>query len=261
MHNSHRLLWYHLIILSMVLGGKSGCRAAIPTPASTSVHWGYTGEVAPQYWGDLSPDYSACSHGKEQSPVDIPASAPVNPATLQIEYLPSALYILNNGHSIQVNYDSGSTLEIDGIRYPLVQFHLHSLSEHTLAGGHAPMELHLVHKDAVGHTAVLGVMIVEGAPNPAYEAILSHLPAEEGQHQAFPEVVVNAGALLPVERSYYRYAGSLTTPPCTEDVSWIVMAAPVELSAEQIAAFQELYTDNYRPVQPLNARQFLANTP
>jgi carbonic anhydrase len=261
MKNLRSMPWLYLMIISLVLGGLSACRAAGPTPTSTTVHWGYAGEVAPEHWGELSPDYAACSHGKEQSPVDIPASAPVNPATLQIEYLPSALYILNNGHSIQVNYDSGSTLEIDGIRYPLVQFHLHSLSEHTLAGSHTPMELHLVHTDDAGRMAVVGVMIVEGAPNPAYEAILSHLPAEEGQHQAFPEVVVNAGALLPVERSYYRYAGSLTTPPCTEDVSWIVMAAPVELSTEQIAAFQELYTDNYRPVQPLNARQFLANTP
>jgi len=261
MHNSHKLPWFYLIILSMLLGGLSACRAATPTPASTSVHWGYAGEVAPEYWGDLSPDYAACSQGKEQSPVDIPASAPVNPPNLQIEYIPSTLVILNNGHSIQVNYDEGSTLEIDGIRYPLVQFHLHSLGEHTLAGDHTPMELHLVHKDAAGRIAVVGVMIVEGVVNPAYEPILSHLPVEEGDEQAFPDVVADAEALLPFDQSYYHYSGSLTTPPCTEKVDWVVMAAPVELSPEQIAAFQGLYTNNYRPVQPLNEREFLANMP
>jgi len=233
------------------------CLAPLPVAASEPAHWGYDGEVGPEYWGSLSPEYAACSEGKEQSPVDIPATAPVNPPGLAFNYQPSALNIVNNGHSIQVNYDSGSTLEIGGATYPLVQFHLHSLSEHTLSGAHTAMEMHLVHKDAAGRTAVVGVMIAEGAHNPAYEAILAHMPAEEGESETISGVTVNAADLLPAEQSYYRYNGSLTTPPCTEGVTWFVMATPVELSADQISAFQSLYDHNYRPVQPLNERTFL----
>jgi carbonic anhydrase len=232
------------------------CLAATTVAASDPVHWGYEGEVGPEHWGDLSPDYAACSQGVEQSPVDILATAPVNPPGLRFTYQPSALNIVNNGHSIQVNYDPGSSLEVDGAAYPLVQFHLHSLSEHTLSGSHTPMELHLVHQDAGGAIAVIGVMIVEGKQNPAYEPILAHMPAQEGEPEAISGVTVNAGDLLPADREYYRYNGSLTTPPCTEGVKWLVMASPVELSASQIAAFQSLYNDNYRPVQPLNERTF-----
>ena len=243
-------LMFVLILLSLWL-------APVTVAASDPVHWGYEGEVGPEHWGDLSPDYAACSQGKEQSPVDIPATAPVNPPGLSLNYQPSVLNIVNNGHAIQVNYDQGSSLEIGGATYPLVQFHLHSLSEHTLNGAHTPMELHLVHKDAGGHVAVIGVMIAEGAENPAYEPILAHMPAEEGESQVISGTTVNAGDLLPDDQRYYRYNGSLTTPPCTEGVTWFVMAAPVELSTEQIAAFQSIYNNNYRPVQPLNERTFL----
>jgi carbonic anhydrase len=230
--------------------------------ASEGVHWGYEGEAGPEHWGDLSPDYAACSQGMEQSPVDIPATAPVNPSGLRFDYQPSALNIVNNGHSIQVNVDAGSSLVVDGASYPLVQFHLHSLSEHTLHGAYTAMELHLVHKDTGGRTAVVGVMIVEGTQNPAYEPFLAHMPAEESEPQIIPGVTVNVGELLPADRTYYRYNGSLTTPPCTEGVKWFVMAVPVELSAEQIASFQSIYDNNYRPVQPLNDRTFvLTSTP
>ena len=225
--------------------------------ASDPVHWGYAGEVGPEHWGDLSPDFVACAQGEEQSPVDIPATAPINPTGLGFNYQPSSLNIVNNGHAIQVNYDQGSNLEIGGATYPLAQFHLHSLSEHTLDGASTPMELHLVHKDTSGHVAVIGVMIVEGAENPAYEPILAHMPAEEGASQVISGTTISAGDLLPADRNYYRYNGSLTTPPCTEGVQWFVMAAPVALSTGQIAAFQNLYDDNYRPVQPLNERTFL----
>jgi carbonic anhydrase len=225
--------------------------------ASEGVHWGYEGEAGPEHWGELSPDYAACSQGMEQSPVDIPATTPVNPPGLQFNYQPSALNIVNNGHAIQVNYDSGSSLVVDGAAYPLVQFHLHSLSEHTLNAAHTAMELHLVHKDAAGHTAVVGVMIVEGAQSPAYEPILANMPAEEGKPHQIDGVTVNAVDLLPADSGYYRYNGSLTTPPCTEGVKWFVMSVPVELSADRIASFQSIYDNNYRPVQPLNERTFL----
>lgn len=231
--------------------------ASATLAASGPIHWGYDGEVAPEHWGDLSPDFAACSAGKQQSPVDIPATAAVNPPRLHFSYRPSALTIVNNGHTIQVNYDQGSTLQVDGAAYPLVQFHLHALSEHTLNGAHTAMELHLVHKDSQDRIAVVGVMIKEGAYNAAYEPVLAHMPAEEGEPAAIAGVTVNAAALLPAQQSFYRYDGSLTTPPCSEGVTWFVMAEPVELSPAQIAAFEALYDHNYRPVQPLNGRTFL----
>lgn len=165
--------------------------------ASDGVHWGYEGDVGPATWGTLSPDYAACGEGKEQSPVDIPATAPVNATGLKLDYKPSALNIANNGHSIQVNYDPGSTMQAGDAAYTLSQFHLHSLSEHTLAGNHTPMELHLVNKDAGGRIAVIGVMLIEGAENPAYAAILANMPAAEGEPETIPGATVDAGALLP----------------------------------------------------------------
>ena len=242
---------------AIVLGLLLLCLAPTAVSASDPVHWGYDGDLGPEHWGALSPEFAACSAGQEQSPVDIPATAAVNPPGLGFDYRPSELNIVNNGHSIQVNYEPGSALEIAGTTYELLQFHLHALSEHTLDGAYTAMELHLVHKDAGGRIAVVGVMIEVGADNPAYEPILAHMPPEEGDPQTVSGTTVNAGDLLPVERSYYRYNGSLTTPPCTEGVTWLVMATPVELSTAQIAAFQKLYDHNYRPVQPLNERTFL----
>ena len=234
----------------------SVCLAPIPVSASHG-GWGYEGDTGPEHWGSLSREYAACSAGQAQSPVDIPPVAPVNPPDLQLDYKPSPLAISNNGHSIQADYAPGSSLEVNGASYPLVQFHLHSLSEHTLNGEATPMELHLVHRDSRGRIAVIGVMLVEGAQNAAYEALLANLPASPAEPKTIDAVTVDAGRLLPPERDYYRYDGSLTTPPCTEGVKWFVMARPVELSAGQIAAFRAVYQNNYRPVQPLNGRAFL----
>jgi carbonic anhydrase len=233
------------------------CLAATPVGASDPVHWGYDGDVGPEYWGVLSPEFAACAEGREQSPVDIPATAPVNPPQLRFDYQPSALNIVNNGHSIQVNYEPGSTLEAGGVVYELVQFHLHGLSEHTLNGAYTDMELHLVHKDADGRIAVVAVMIEGGAHNPAYQSVLANMPVEEGDPLTVPDTTADASQVLPAEQSYYRYNGSLTTPPCTEGVAWFVLATPVELSTAQIAAFRGLYDHNYRPVQPLYERTFL----
>jgi len=224
------------------------------------VHWGYEGEAGPEHWGELSPDFAACSAGKEQSPIDIPASAAVNPADLAFNYKPTAVTIVNNGHAIQVNYDAGSSIEVDGITYKLLQFHFHALSEHTVKGEHADMEMHLVHQNADGGLAVVGVLINKGAENPAYAPVWNHLPAEEGEPETISDETVNVNDLLPADRSYYRYNGSLTTPPCTEGVKWLMMTNPVELSEAQVAAFDAVMYDDYRPVQPFNARAFLLSS-
>lgn len=225
--------------------------------ASEGVHWGYSGENGPEHWGDLSPDYATCAKGLEQSPVDIPADAAVNTADISFNYQPSAVTILNNGHTIQVNYDPGSSITLNGVRYDLVQFHFHAHSEHALAGQFAPLEVHLVHKNAKGGLAVVGVLLNAGAENPSYAAVLNNLPAEESEAHAVSGATVDANQLLPSERTYWRYNGSLTTPPCSEGVQWLVMNTPVELSAAQIGAYTAIYNANARPLQPFNARTFV----
>jgi carbonic anhydrase len=226
--------------------------------AAQEAHWSYSGDTGPTHWGSLDPAYAACAQGQQQSPVDIPADAAVRPADIAFDYRPSAMNIVNNGHTVQVNYDPGSSIRVNGVRYDLTQFHFHARSEHALAGQHEPMEIHFVHKSANGGTAVVGVRLTSGAENPAYAAVIDNLPTTEGEPATVAGARVDARRMLPAQRTYWRYGGSLTTPPCTEGVQWLVMNSPVELSARQIAAFTAIYSDNARPVQPLNGRTFSA---
>ena len=218
------------------------------------VHWSYEGEGGPEHWAELGyPD----ALGSEQSPIDIPARTLVHDADIMFNYDSSALNIVNNGHSIKVDYDEGSTIDVEDTTYKLLQFHFHSLSEHTIAGEHSDMEMHLVHQSDEGEYAVVGVMMDEGTEeNDEYAEMWDYLPAEKGEVETIEDVTVNAVDLLPGVRSYYRYDGSFTTPPCTEGVNWFLMDTPVELSTTQIDAFKEIYSNNYRPVQPFNDREF-----
>lgn len=226
--------------------------------ASGPVHWSYSGEEGPEHWGELSEDFAACSTGTEQSPIDIPGTAPTNPADIVFNYNPTDINILNNGHTIQVNYDEGSSIEVNGTTYNLLQFHFHALSEHTVDGNYADGEMHLVHQSDAGEYAVVGVLLKRGGDdNAAFAPVWDNLPAQETEATTISGVSVNAADLLPAERTYYRYNGSFTTPPCTEGVNWFVMSTPVELSDAQLAAFEQIYSANYRPVQPLNGRTFL----
>lgn len=222
-----------------------------------TVHWSYEGEGAPEHWAELDAANALCASGTEQSPVDIPTDAPANAANLHFDYSPSKVNILNNGHTIQVKYDEGSTVEIDGEPYTLQQFHFHAASEHTIDGAHTPLEMHLVHANAAGGLAVVGVMLVEGAENPAFTSVLDNMPSTETEATTIPEAIVNALELLPAEQSYYRLNGSLTTPHCDEGVKWHVMEHPVELSAAQIAQFTAIFDNNYRPTQPMGEREFI----
>jgi len=229
--------------------------------ASGPVHWTYEGEEGPAHWGELSHDFEACGVGMEQSPIDVDSSAPLNPADLAMNYQTTALNIENNGHTIEVVYDdNGSTLTVDGIDYKLLQFHFHSLSEHTVDGAHADAEMHLVHQSADGGYAVIGVLINAGAENAAYAPVWNNMPAEEGEPETVDGVSVNVADLLPADKTYYRYNGSFTTPPCTEGIKWFMMSNPVEISADQLAAFQAIYDFNYRPTQPFNAREYLVTS-
>lgn len=224
--------------------------------AQEEVHWGYEGENGPEHWGEISPEYAACSEGREQAPIDIPAGTPTNAGDIVFNYQPTALDIVNNGHAIQVNYDEGSFMEVEGKKYNLLQFHFHALSEHTVGGKHYDMEGHLVHQSEDGESAVVGILMSRGAENAAFEPVWGHMPAEEGEPETIEGVTVNAIDLLPADKSYYRYDGSLTTPPCTEGFKWFELATPVELSEAQMSAFEVIYDYNYRPVQPFNDRVF-----
>lgn len=218
--------------------------------------WGYEGEIGPAHWGELSPDYEACATGTQQSPINIPSSAPANPDDLQFDYQLSAVKVINTGHSLQTDYDPGSFLRVDGQSYELLQFHFHNPSEHTVEGNAAPLSLHLVHKDSQGGLAVVNVFLVEGEKNEALAPFFENLPATEGE-TTVPGATVNAAEILPDDQSYWRYNGSLTTPPCTEGVKWFILTEPVEVSAEQIAAHNAIYSDNARPTQPMNDRDFI----
>ena len=219
-------------------------------------HWTYEGDTGPQYWGDLDASYAACGVGTSQSPVDIPLDAPMDAGEVVPAYTDSALRIVNNGHAIQVDYDEGSFVEIAGSTWELDQFHLHSPSEHTIAGENAAMEMHLVHSDADGSLAVVGVLLVEGADNPAFAPVWDNMPADEGDPVTVEGITINATDLLPADPDYYGYVGSLTTPPCTEGVPWHVLSTPVELSDEQITRFRAIHDGTNRPTQALNERVF-----
>jgi carbonic anhydrase len=220
------------------------------------IHWGYDGDVGPAYWGVLEPDWALCGSGEQQSPIDIPSSSPIHAAALEQSYLPSELNIFNNGHTVQINYDPGSTLLVDGEPYELVQYHFHAASEHTVDGTARPMEAHFVHRNADGDLAVVGVFLEPGAENAFYAPIFAHLPATKGEPERVDDVRVDATDLLPGVESHWRYDGSLTTPPCTEQVKWMVMNTPVAVGSEQIASFTALYSGNARPTQAMNERTF-----
>jgi len=232
-------------------------------PAGSGPHWSYEGEAGPANWGKLDAKFVACAEGLSQSPIDIASTAPVAGSATKFTYRPSALHVvnnshlsdgLNNGHTIQVNCPGGDTVLVGDKPYSLAQFHFHSPSEHTVDGKHAAMEMHLVHKSADGALAVLGVLIEEGAENAAFAPIWNNLPAEKGDEKHYSDVIYDLNALLPADHSVYRYDGSLTTPPCSEGVSWMVMRNPIQLSADQIGKFRAHINGNNRPVNPLNGR-------
>jgi carbonic anhydrase len=238
-------------LILLAVGFLLMCRVTL---AQGTHHWAYEGDSGPEHWGSLAPEFATCASGTAQSPIDIPASAALSSPDISFAYQPSLVNIVNNGHTVQVNYDAGSAITLDGVKYDLVQFHFHAASEHAIAGQHTPLEIHLVHRSAEGDLAVIGILLTSGTENPAYAPVLQNLPQQAGDPATVAGASVDASQLLPAQRSYWRYAGSLTTPPCSEGVKWFVMSRPVELSDAQIAAFTSIYPNNSRPLQPLLAR-------
>ncbi|MFT5143704.1 MAG: carbonic anhydrase [Rhodothermales bacterium] len=229
--------------------------AAACAPADSGIHWSYSGQDGPENWGSLSADFEACSTGQRQSPINLTGFNDTDLPALKIVYETGGSVVLNNGHTIQVNYDAGSQVEIDGTTFTLLQYHFHSPSENQINGVSYPMEVHLVHADAQGNLAVIGVMFEEGTPSASLAQVWDAAPATAGESVPLTQAT-SAGDLLPMEREYYRFDGSLTTPPCSEGVKWVVMKEAVSASAAQVEHFSELmHHANNRPLQPVNGRE------
>jgi carbonic anhydrase len=218
-----------------------------------AAEWGYKGEKGPDHWGDLSPEYALANTGHRQSPIDIAAVEPSSLPAIEFGYGPSRIDLVYNGHTVEEVEDHHSSITVAGKRYVLQQFHFHSPSEHTINGCHSAMEMYLVHKSDDGTIAVIGVLIEAGADNSAFDQVWNYLPSETNREHK-ESVTIDAATLLPTDQNYYRYTGSFTTPPCTEDVLWMILKTPVELSEQQITTFRKIIDGNNRPVQPLNDR-------
>lgn len=239
----------------MLLALSSAAYLCVAQAAKPSAgEWSYEGAEGPQHWGDLEPDYALCKVGHRQSPIDVRDAKKSELPPLQFDYRPSPLKIINNGHTIQINYAAGSTITVSDKRYELRQFHFHHPSEEHINGKPYDMVIHLVHADREGHLAVVAVLLKQGSPNPVMQKLWENLPQAAGKEQAPPGVEVNAAALLPEPLGYYTFEGSLTTPPCSEGVTWYVLKTPSQASSEQIEVFAKLYPHNARPIQPLFGR-------
>jgi carbonic anhydrase len=220
--------------------------------------WDYEGPRGAEHWSALDPAYAACNAGKQQSPIDIRSAQKAVLPALRFEYQTEPVrYIINNGHTIRVNYHdaagTGNFLVVGEKRYQLVQFHFHHPGEELINGKRYDMVLHLLHQASDGEVAVVAVPLKAGHANPTVDQVWAHMPAIEGQEEA-GGVDLNPAGMLPQNADYYQYIGSQTAPPCTESVRWFVLKTPVDISPAQIKAFTALYPADARPVQPLNGR-------
>jgi carbonic anhydrase len=219
--------------------------------------WDYSKARGPTRWGDLRPEFELCKSGHRQSPIDIrnPGNADLPP--IRFDYKPSPLHIIDNGHTIMINYASGSYMTVGDGSYELKQFHFHRPSEEKINGKGYDMELHLVHANQEGKLAVVAVLLQQGQDNPLVHELWDDLPKEKKKEEVREKVQINANGLLPADRGYYTFDGSLTTPPCTEDVTWFVLKQPVAVSPTEIEQFSKLYRNDARPTQPSYDRAVL----
>jgi carbonic anhydrase len=237
---------------------KATGKAARPAKAEAAkpAHWGYAGDIGPEHWAELAPENKLCAVGTRQSPIDIRDGLPVDLEPINFDYRASTFSVLDDGHTVQVNVGPGNGLTVMGRRFELVQFHFHRPSEERVNGKQFDMVAHLVHKDAQGKLAFVAVLLERGAdnkPQPLIQTVWANLPLEKGE-TLVAQAQIDLNQLLPTERGYYTYMGSLTTPPCSEGVLWMVMRQPVQLTDQQIGIFGKLYPMNARPLQAGSGR-------
>jgi len=232
---------------------KHAAAAKKAAPGHGVAHWDYKGEAGPAAWGGLKAEFSLCGSGKRQSPIDIRDGIAVDLEPVQFDYRAGAFRVIDNGHTVQVNVASGNFINVAGRRWELVQFHFHRPSEERIDGRQFDMVAHLVHKDSDGKLAVVAVLLDRGSIQPIIQTVWNNLPLEKGEESS-SRAVIDLNHLLPPDRRYFTYMGSLTTPPCSEGVLWMVMRQPVPVSQEQIDIFARLYPMNARPVQQASGR-------
>jgi carbonic anhydrase len=219
--------------------------------------WDYSESLGPTHWGDLKPEFAACRDGHRQSPIDIRNTKKAELPAIEFHYKPSPLRIIDNGHTIMINYAPGSFMRVGGKQYELKQFHFHRPSEEKINGHAFDMEVHLVHADADGNLAVVALLLNRGADNSLIHELWNDLPKEKETEAVLENVQIDLNQLLPVNLGYYTFSGSLTTPPCSENVAWFVVKQPVTISGAEVERFSSLYRNDARPTQPLNTRVVL----
>jgi len=234
-------------------GKPAAAEPVIAVAPAHATHWEYAGSGGPEAWGRMNPEFSKCSTGTRQSPIDIRDGIKVELDPVRFDYKTSGFRVVDNGHTVQVNVAAGNSIEVTGRRYELVQFHFHRPSEERIDGKQFEMVVHLVHKDLDGRLAVVAVLLERGAAQGVVQSVWNNLPLEKGE-EVPARTQINLDELLPPERRYFTYMGSLTTPPCSEGVLWMVMKQPVPVSAEQIGIFARLYPMNARPIQSASGR-------
>jgi carbonic anhydrase len=228
--------------------------ATLPVLATTPPHWAYEGQASPEHWGELSEQFQTCKNGQFQSPVDIKNLVDAKLPPLEINFHTDTESIVNNGHTIQITVKDSDDFILDHENFKLMQFHFHTPSENHIKGKAFPLEAHFVHANDQGELAVIAVMFELGEKNPALDPLLAAVPPKINDTEELKQSV-NLAALLPSDKHYYRFSGSLTTPPCTEGIRWLVMKDRVTLSEEQLTQFQQqLKQSNNRPLQPLHGR-------
>ncbi|NML61107.1 carbonic anhydrase family protein [Massilia sp. RP-1-19] len=232
---------------------KKDVVAVKPPPPANSTHWAYDGEFGPANWSKINSKWSQCGTGGRQSPIDIRDGMKVELEKLAFDYKPSSFSVIDNGHTIQVNVAGGNYLTVQNRSYELVQFHFHRPSEERINGKSFEMVVHLVHRDVEGKLAVLAVLLERGAAHSMIQTVWNNLPLEK-HDTVQPSVVLDVAEVLPERGDYYTYMGSMTTPPCTEGVLWLVMKQPMQASPQQMAVFSRLYPFNARPVQANSGR-------
>lgn len=217
-----------------------------------AANWGYEGNHGPEHWGEFA---SECAQGKNQSPINIQSATQAELAKLQLDYKGKVVALTNNGHTLQTSLEGENSLLVDGKQFTLKQFHFHTPSENHVDGKSYPLEAHYVHADEQGNLAVVAVFFEKGDANPALANLLENVPDKD--NNVTIRAPFDASALIPADKDYYRFNGSLTTPPCSEGVRWLVIQEPQTISATQIEKFEKAMGENNRPVQPLNARMIL----
>ncbi len=247
---------YKALLLDLILGFLL-FPVIVVAQETHPAHWAYSGQDGPKRWAKLDAAYSACALGHSESPINIARAEPADLPALKLEYQPTPLNIIDNGHTVQVNVAPGSVLMVGDKTYTLKQFHFHHPSEEHVNGKVFPLEAHLVHQDSEGHLAVVSVLFQDGPANPLIETLWKNIPAEKEKVENVPSVSIQVLDLLPADRGYFIFAGSLTTPPCTEGVTWFEFKSYATISAEQVAVFAKIYPANARPIQPTNGRNIL----